>query len=267
MKKIIIPVIAVVLVGAALTVYLQDPRQEMQSGEELTSDIQPNTNDISWQQAAAQLPKNEILENLREDPLFIKGTTKLFIYSEAMSDSQVSEALQDSSFRVDCCQYFTSHSDLLPENPESLEHMFISITFFDFQKEKIVIAVYSLGDGDIGEVQVQNMIRPGMKASSLQYMERFPDNAEFLSKLITADSKPNTALDTFECTGWCNQKELEDNGCTKPMIEYLYKYTNLLDDDFAGQSYGSNPELPEGVSYRELDLCDGFIYDKRTSDE
>ena len=124
MKKIIIPVIAAVLVGTTLTVYLQDPQQEIQS-DEFTSDPQLNPNDISWQKAAAQLPKNEILEKLREDPLFIKGTSKLFIYSEAMSDSQVSEALQGSSFRVDCCQYFTRHSDLLPDNPESIENMFI----------------------------------------------------------------------------------------------------------------------------------------------
>ena len=54
MKKIIIPVIAVVLVGAALTVYLQDLPQEIQSDEDLTSGTQLNTNDISWQQAAAQ---------------------------------------------------------------------------------------------------------------------------------------------------------------------------------------------------------------------
>src|SRR3989338_7324033 len=49
--------------------------------------------------------------------------------------------------------------------------------------------------------------------------------------------------------------DLETLECTKPMLEHIYKYTNLLDEEFDGNYYRDLIGLPEGISEEEYDKC------------
>jgi hypothetical protein len=47
----------------------------------------------------------------------------------------------------------------------------------------------------------------------------------------------------------------EDMECTKPMLEHIYRYSNLLDDEFDGTYYLEWIGLPEGISPEKFDEC------------
>ena len=67
------------------------------------------------------------------------------------------------------------------------------------------------------------------------------------------------------CGKWCNQKELYQMGCNKQILRHIYKYTNLLDEDFDGTFSGEWVGLPEGVSEKKYQECIDFIYEQRRS--
>lgn len=59
--------------------------------------------------------------------------------------------------------------------------------------------------------------------------------------------------------------DFESLGCNRPMLEYIYKYTNLLDGEFDGAYIRNSVGLPDGVSEKEYEKCVDTIYAKRTT--
>lgn len=59
--------------------------------------------------------------------------------------------------------------------------------------------------------------------------------------------------------------DFESLGCDRSILEYIYKYTNLLDEEFDGTYLRNAVGLPEGVSEEEYEKCAGSIYEKRKS--
>jgi len=59
--------------------------------------------------------------------------------------------------------------------------------------------------------------------------------------------------------------DFENLGCDSLMLEYIYKYTNLLDEEFDGNYLRNLVGLPDGVSEAEYEKCANSIYEKRTS--
>lgn len=57
--------------------------------------------------------------------------------------------------------------------------------------------------------------------------------------------------------------DFEKLGCTKPMLEHTYKYTNLLDEQFDGTYIRNLVGLPDGTSEEEYDECTGSIFENR----
>jgi len=59
------------------------------------------------------------------------------------------------------------------------------------------------------------------------------------------------------------EDELYSLGCDKPILEYLYRSSNLLDDDFDGNYFQKFIGLPDGVSKEKFEECVEFILEKR----
>lgn len=59
--------------------------------------------------------------------------------------------------------------------------------------------------------------------------------------------------------------DFENLGCDKEILEHIYKYTNLLDEEFDDNSFQNLVGLPEGVSEEEYEKCADTIYEKRKS--
>lgn len=57
--------------------------------------------------------------------------------------------------------------------------------------------------------------------------------------------------------------DFETLGCTKPLLEHLDRYTNLLDENFNGIVYRDSIGLPEDISEEEYDKCFDAIFEKR----
>ncbi|KFM18400.1 peptidyl-arginine deiminase protein [Marine Group I thaumarchaeote SCGC AAA799-P11] len=55
----------------------------------------------------------------------------------------------------------------------------------------------------------------------------------------------------------------EKMGCTKPMLEHLYKYSNLLDEESDGTWYLKFIGLPDGISQEKFDKCVDALLEKR----
>jgi len=51
--------------------------------------------------------------------------------------------------------------------------------------------------------------------------------------------------------------------CTRPILEYLDKYSNLLDEDFNGNWIMNEPGLPDGITDDEFHGCFDYILEKR----
>ncbi len=54
-------------------------------------------------------------------------------------------------------------------------------------------------------------------------------------------------------------------GCDKPILEHLFKYSNLLDEEFHGVYGIEDIGLPDGVSQEFFEECVDYIYEKRIS--
>lgn len=59
--------------------------------------------------------------------------------------------------------------------------------------------------------------------------------------------------------------DFENLGCDKPMLNHLYKYSNLLDESFDGIIYLDFIGLPEGMSKEKFDECMDDVYQFRLS--
>lgn len=58
-------------------------------------------------------------------------------------------------------------------------------------------------------------------------------------------------------------EKFEEIGCTKPMLEHLYKYSNILDFESDGAYYLDWIGLPDGMSQEKFDECWDAISEKR----
>jgi len=66
------------------------------------------------------------------------------------------------------------------------------------------------------------------------------------------------------CSEWCDQNELYQLGCDKPILAHLTKHSNLLDEEFDGKYAIEDEGLPDGVSKEKFEECVDFILEKRT---
>ncbi len=58
-------------------------------------------------------------------------------------------------------------------------------------------------------------------------------------------------------------EKFEEMGCTKPMLEHLLRYSNLLDEELHGSWYLDHIGLPDGMSIEDFDKCVDAIIEKR----
>lgn len=66
------------------------------------------------------------------------------------------------------------------------------------------------------------------------------------------------------CRYWCDYQELSDLGCGRPVLDYIFRATNLFDEKFDNTIYYRNAiGLPDGVSEKQFEWCVDFIYEKR----
>ena len=65
------------------------------------------------------------------------------------------------------------------------------------------------------------------------------------------------------CKGWCDQQELSDLGCNQLILDYVYRATNLFDEEFDGIYYRDLIALPDGVSEEIFEECADTILEKR----
>ena len=78
---------------------------------------------------------------------------------------------------------------------------------------------------------------------------------------ITATSgETGSAVSLEQCFPLKKKKKL---GCTKPMLEHIYKYSNLLDEQFDGKYIRNLVGLPDGVSEEKYDECTSSIFENR----
>ncbi|WP_428325420.1 hypothetical protein [Nitrosopumilus sp.] len=61
--------------------------------------------------------------------------------------------------------------------------------------------------------------------------------------------------------------QFEEMGCTKPMLEHILEFSNLLDHEVDGLIYLKWVGLPNGVSQEKFDDCFDAISEKRTVSE
>ncbi len=58
-------------------------------------------------------------------------------------------------------------------------------------------------------------------------------------------------------------EDLEDLGCDKQILDHLYKYSNLFDQEFDGNYIIATIGLPEGITWEKLQECVDVILEKR----
>lgn len=59
-------------------------------------------------------------------------------------------------------------------------------------------------------------------------------------------------------------KQFEEMGCTKPMLEHILRYSNLLDEEIDGPIYLDWAGLPDGITQEKFQECFDAISEKRT---
>ena len=89
-------------------------------------------------------------------------------------------------------------------------------------------------------------------------LSHIPDPLCFVIDRATEGSGRGVTMDA--CFPLSDFETLE---CTKPMLEHIYKYTNLLDEKFDGNYFRDLIGLPDGISEEEYDKCADAIYEKR----
>jgi hypothetical protein len=65
------------------------------------------------------------------------------------------------------------------------------------------------------------------------------------------------------CGDMCDQNELYSLGCDNQILAHLTKYSNLLDEEFAGVYGIEDIGLPEGVSQEKFEECVNIIFEMR----
>ena len=85
-----------------------------------------------------------------------------------------------------------------------------------------------------------------------------PDPICFVVDKSSDESASGVTLD--RCI---TQNEFEDMGCTKPMLEHLYQYSNLLDEEPSGEYVIATIGLPDGMSNEKFQECADAILEKR----
>jgi len=66
------------------------------------------------------------------------------------------------------------------------------------------------------------------------------------------------------CKDWCDLQELSNLGCTKPILNFINRATNLFDENFDSVFYRNFVGLPDSMSKEKFEECLDFVYEKRT---
>lgn len=89
------------------------------------------------------------------------------------------------------------------------------------------------------------------------------NNYEHLSSLLNDDSLCFDTSDEQPVEVCYTLDELETFGCSKPLLEYLAQYSNLLDPEFPEMFIIEWPSLPNNVSEEDYDACVEFLNSAR----
>lgn len=66
------------------------------------------------------------------------------------------------------------------------------------------------------------------------------------------------------CGDYCNQEELRSMGCDYVILKHIWKYTDVLEDEFDGIHYSLDwISFPEGVTEDKLQQCIDEIIGQR----
>lgn len=86
-----------------------------------------------------------------------------------------------------------------------------------------------------------------------------PDPICFVVKSIPSDEiSSGKTIDTC-----LTLDQFEDMGCTKPMLEHILRYSNLLDYEVDGHVYLDWAGLPDGISNEKFQECFDTVSEKR----
>lgn len=65
------------------------------------------------------------------------------------------------------------------------------------------------------------------------------------------------------CKDWCDTEELSDLGCDRLALDFVYRATNLFDEEIGDVYYRDWIGLPDGLSEEEFEKCVNIIKEKR----
>ena len=68
------------------------------------------------------------------------------------------------------------------------------------------------------------------------------------------------------CTDWCDLQELSSLGCTEIALDFVYRTTNLFDEEIGDVYYRDLIGLPDELSEEEFEKCASIIKEKRLED-
>lgn len=105
------------------------------------------------------------------------------------------------------------------------------------------------------------------------YNEICPDDKTYTLCVTNPEIWDDTASvgnwisDEDYCGDWCDQNELYQLGCDKPILSHLAKYSNLLSEEFDGTFKIEDTGLPDGITVEKFEECVDIIYEKRVTVE
>ena len=101
-------------------------------------------------------------------------------------------------------------------------------------------------------------------AVSITYVSfAYNQEIKLATGMMEREDPPHWFTGEEYCQEWCDNDKLYQAGCNQLILSYLYRYSNLLDDEFDGIVYLEWMGLPDGVSVEKFDECFDYILETR----
>lgn len=91
-----------------------------------------------------------------------------------------------------------------------------------------------------------------------------PSSVSCISEYVQIDGECLLKPDQY-CKDWCDPLELNKLGCSDIVLDYIYRATNLFDENFNDIYYHDLIGLPDGMSEDEFEKCVSIIREKRST--
>jgi len=123
----------------------------------------------------------------------------------------------------------------------------------------ILIVFFVVGISILSALAIQN---PPKTSVGIDVF--YPESQRIVSDPVcfvtTATGEKSSAVLEEKCYPL---SDLASLGCDKPLLEHLYKYSNLFDKEFDGNYVIATIGLPEGMTWEKLQECVDVILEKR----